>query len=237
MKKQFTLIELLVVIAIIAILAAMLLPALSAARERARSSNCTSNLKNLGLALSMYADANKDFNPRICDTLGDSFQWKKRLEVNGCIPALGKGQAGIFECPSQSGSGSLKATETIVATQHGYGMWKINEYNDSWMLTGEVRCFTKTGVIRYPSKDNKGSGSTQKLSPSDFTFLLDSYHPTYDRSVYNISRNESGSVGTEKVNLLHGKKANSLMGDGHVESLNNNDLKERGWLDDHFKQN
>ncbi|MBR7143661.1 MAG: DUF1559 domain-containing protein [Lentisphaeria bacterium] len=52
----FTLIELLVVIAIIAILAAMLLPALSAARERARSANCTNNLKSLGLAFWMYHD-------------------------------------------------------------------------------------------------------------------------------------------------------------------------------------
>ena len=61
MKRQFTLIELLVVIAIIAILAAMLLPALSAARERARSANCVSQLKQIGLAQMMYGGDNKDW--------------------------------------------------------------------------------------------------------------------------------------------------------------------------------
>ena len=61
MKKHFTLIELLVVIAIIAILAAILLPALNSARERGRSADCISRYKQLFVGLSAYSDNNDDW--------------------------------------------------------------------------------------------------------------------------------------------------------------------------------
>ena len=63
-RRGFTLVELLVVVALMGVIAALLLPALAAAKERARIAQCTDNLCQWGLAYRMYADDNDDFLPR-----------------------------------------------------------------------------------------------------------------------------------------------------------------------------
>jgi prepilin-type N-terminal cleavage/methylation domain-containing protein len=96
--RGFTLIELLVVIAIIAILAAMLLPALAKAKERAYQTACIANLKQVGMALKMYADDNGDYFPMASDG-GATNIWTK--EISSYLPQKGNNvENQVFVCPS-----------------------------------------------------------------------------------------------------------------------------------------
>ena len=145
-KKAFTLIELLVVVAIIAVLVALLLPSLNAAREKARQTVCATHQRQIGLATMMYTDEWNGYLPRLWVTEGN---WYSFLCPYLSIPWEEKYNAGVFNCPSTRIEFSCHYGRNIDVTYRSYYASSPDSTVEFWNRAG---AYLKIGKAGYPDQ-------------------------------------------------------------------------------------
>ena len=201
-KRSFTLIELLVVIAIIAILAAILLPALQNARQRGISTKCQSNLRECNNAIALYAN---DHDGIWVVTHGTSASWtwysnlanKKPAYIGTLDTSTDSAREGVVRCPSPYGqtTGMYDAYGLLVATDSG--IWS----DSIWKSSPRMFYIKKMQPRNFMFSDSGGNADTGEM-----------------RNHSHFRPIKSDSTGRGHFWMKHNNANNMVFVDGHVES-------------------
>ncbi len=217
-KQSFTLIELLVVIAIIAILAAMLLPALNQARDLAKRTTCVNNQKQIALFLQLYGNDMNGWLPQTRTASGATasgdqalWAWPFQLIRNGYIGPVDKFPA-VYICPNAVGYLYYERFPNVASQQYYYYDWTFYGLNQYY-------CTDTSGYgVKGPVKLSSTRNGSEVFLTSDAIYGTITDLDTTQRRGSNSIQPPVGNLGvlTRRIDDRHSNQSVISHADGHV---------------------